>query len=265
MTIGNWLQSAKQKLKNSDVISYLLDTQILLEHVTNKHKAQLLAHDDIILTNAQIKKLDNLLSKRVQRIPIAYLVESKEFYGRNFYVDERVLVPRPESESFIELVKELNISKATVLDVGCGSGILGITIKLEQPSYVVTLSDNSEAALEVAKINIAQLDANVKLIKQDLFGSNLNTYDVIVANLPYVPEQLEVQPELGFEPAEALYSDNDGLDHYQHFWQQIPKAKPQFVLTESLELQHEAIENLAKAAGYSLSVSSGLVQCFKKT
>lgn len=264
-TIREWLKYAQAELQKADIPSAQLDTLVLLEYSLKKNKATLLAHDDNKLTGLQLVKLNNLLKERKQRVPIAYLTKNKEFYGRNFYIDERVLVPRPESESFVELIKELSLSSANILDVGCGSGILGITLKLELPDYKVTLSDNSLNALVIARKNAKKLNTDVNFIEQDLLGIGSTKYNVILANLPYVPIDLNTQPELEFEPQEALYSDDYGVAHYQRFWKQIPSNKAQFVLTESLEIQHDAIGEFANKAGYRQHSKDGLVQLFKKT
>ena len=154
MNIQKWLSLAYVKLKESGVVSFQLDSLILLEHVTRLNKAYILAHQDDELSTKQILELNKLLSRRCKREPIAYITGKKEFFGREFYVNKNTLIPRPESESFIDLLKKYKVTHQNIIDVGCGSGILGITTKLELPSNNIILSDVSKKALNIAKINL---------------------------------------------------------------------------------------------------------------
>jgi release factor glutamine methyltransferase len=121
-----------------------------------------------------------------------------------------VLVPRPETEQLVEAVLNYKNSLGTVLDVGCGSGCIGITLKLEAPEAGVTLSDVSPAALKVAHQNSKTLGADVQFIKSDLLNSVHGKFDTIVANLPYVAHSWQVSPATQYEPKLALYADDDG-------------------------------------------------------
>lgn len=255
-----WLSSANKKLKEAGIESYSLDSLLLLEFVTKLNRAHLLAHQDEELKSEQIEKLDNLLVERVKRTPLAYIMGKKEFYGRSFYVNENVLIPRPESESFIELLKKHDINAGKLIDVGCGSGILGITAKLENPKLEVTLSDISKPALEVAKQNAKDLGAEVKTKLQDLFNEY---YDVVLANLPYVPRDLQVEKELSYEPQIALFAENKGLKIYKDFCKKVAKIKPQYVLTESLVTQHKKLDAMMNDASYQLKDTDNLVQLYE--
>lgn len=259
-TIKQWLEAGNHKLKNADVQSYYLDSLLLLEHVLNTNRARLLAHQEDELSDEHLKELNNLLLRRLDREPIAYILESKEFYGRDFYVDEHVLIPRPESESFVELLKKYNLTEGSLIDVGCGSGILGITVKLEAQKLKVTLSDISDEALKVAKQNAKNLSADVTFKKQTLFNKH---YDIIMANLPYLPEDMKLEKELNFEPKLALFAKDFGLKIYSDFCKKVAIFKPKYVLTESLEVQHSELSRMLIDAGYGLLQTDGLVQLFK--
>ncbi len=156
----------------------------------------------------------------------------------------------------------------TIFDVGTGSGCLAISAALLLPGADVSASDTSEAALAVAHRNAKAHNVHVRFHKSDLLADMprmpANRPYVILANLPYVPEGLITSPEITKEPAEALFSGRDGLDHYKRLWNQIAqlKNKPFVVITESLENQHEEMERMAGGAGYGVAKLAGLVQVF---
>lgn len=177
---------------------------------------------DAKLTTSERLDVIEKIQKRVsERIPVAYLVNEAWFAGLNFFVDERVLIPRSPIAELIEdefnpWVEESNVG--SILDLGTGSGCIAIACALTFPRATVDAVDNSSKALEVAKINVARfgLEESVNLIKSDLFANiKGNTYDIIVANPPYVSldEYNSLPKEYSFEPKEALASkEPNGLD-----------------------------------------------------
>jgi release factor glutamine methyltransferase len=268
-TINQWLKHATEVLTLAGVESARLDNLILLETVLKKQRDWLLAHNDEILDSSQLKKLNTFLTQREQRTPLAYIIGSKEFYGRKFIVTPDVLIPRPESEYIIDILKEIlqttNHHLQTILDVGTGSGCLAITAKLEFPEAKVFALDISKPALKIAKLNAQKLGADIKLKKSDLFSSISDIKStILLANLPYVPSNLITSDEILKEPSGALFSGDDGMDHYHKFWQQIQdlKNKPAHILTESLESQHGTMVDLAKVACYKLQDTKVLIQHF---
>ncbi len=264
LTINKWLQSAQRQLKNVGIQSYPLDSLLILEHVTGFNRAHILAHQDKEIPGSRLKDLNSLLERRTKREPIAYITSVKEFYGREFYVDKNVLIPRPESESFIELLKKHEITHESIIDVGSGSGALGITVKLELPTDTVTLSDIDESTLKVAKKNAHNLGASCNFIQSNLLPKSGN-YSVILANLPYVPKDMALEPELTYEPILALFADNNGLELYERFWDQIgQQASCKYVLTESLRDQHASMIKLALKAHFTLVEADGFVQLFER-
>lgn len=271
MNIQKWLSLAYVKLKESGVVSFQLDSLILLEHVTRLNKAYILAHQDDELSTKQILELNKLLSRRCKREPIAYITGKKEFFGREFYVNKNTLIPRPESESFIDLLKKYKVTHQNIIDVGCGSGILGITTKLELPSNNIILSDVSKKALNIAKINLKKYNLNLPLLQADLLNlpESLNITDnnptVVLANLPYVPKSLKIDPELIYEPKLALFAQNKGMKYYQLLWEQLLSASQiSIVLAESMLSQHQEMNKLARNSKYELIDTIGLVQFFKR-
>ncbi len=266
MTISSWLNENIRKLKQAEIESARLDCLLLLGDVLKKKREWIVAHDDTEIDMSHLLELNTKVAQRLTRKPLAYVRSTQEFYGRNFYVDEAVLIPRPESESIINLLLTTNHQPlTTIVDIGTGSGILAITAKLELPDAKVIASDISKDALEVASKNSTNLHADIGFVKSDLLSSIPDLQSsIFITNLPYVPSDLITSPEITHEPAQALFSGQAGLDLYQKFWQQIASlpSKPYIVITESLETQHHSMEEYAKQSGYTLFSTEVLAQKF---
>lgn len=181
-------------------------------------------------------------------VPVAYLTHQKEFYGLQFYVDERVLVPRPETEQLVDLVLER--AKTGVLEIGTGSGAIACSVKHNRPELKVVATDISSSALEVASKNCVQLGVDVELVESNLLekitGGGL---DVLVANLPYIglSEHAFLDENVQkHEPALALFGGDDGLQLYARLFDQIREREDafRFILGEIGFSQGEAIKNL---------------------
>ncbi len=144
---------------------------------------------------------------------MAYLLSQREFFGRRFRVDRSVLIPRPETECLVEaaLQQIRGLSRPSVLDLGTGSGCIAITLALERPDAEVSAVEVSEAALELARTNAAELGACVVFIHGDWYAPTHRRFDMIVSNPPYVAAQDPHLAELGCEPREALTDGGDGL------------------------------------------------------
>ena len=245
-----------------------LDSELLLAYLLKKDRAWVLAHPEYVLEEPTLQQYNNLISRRELGESIAYITEHKEFYGRDFFVNKDVLVPRPESESFLELLKPL--AKIippkgifNVLDMGTGSGCLAITVKLENPHLHVYATDTSKNALTVAIKNTLTYDVPIVFKEQDLLAGDKVGYDVIIANLPYVPDKMQ-DKSIMHEPKEALFSGNDGMNHYKRLFKQLEPKLIRYVMTESLLSQHNEVTELAKKAGYTPTSTDGLVQFFTK-
>ena len=148
-TNNSWLRAAEALLAAVGVPSARLDAELLLASVLGVERVWLIAHSDEALKPATLRKANELLAQRADRMPIAYLRGTKEFYGRDFVVTPVVLIPRPETEALVDLAKKHHLS-GRMLDVGTGSGCLGLTLALETGASL-TLSDISEPALAVAR------------------------------------------------------------------------------------------------------------------
>ena len=175
--------------------------------------------DDTPLDAVCLERLETLLQRRIhERIPVAYLLHEAWFAGLAFFVDERVLVPRSPIAELIENRFDplLNAEPATILDLCCGSGCIGIACALAFPDSRVVLADISPEALEVASINIEKYDLQdrVTTVQSDLFAGVSGTFDLIVSNPPYVPadEYRELPDEYWQEPQLGLVSSGEGLD-----------------------------------------------------
>lgn len=267
MTISEWMIDAMVRLKRADIPNGRTDALVLLSDLFDVDKSWVHTNPDHILDELQLREINFLLDKRIDHTPLAYIRGHTEFYKRQFLVNSQVLVPRPESESFITIAKTLEFEVPRIADIGTGSGCLGISAGLEISDAIVHLYDISPEALAVARHNATALDQSVMLYQSDLL-QNLQhgLYDIVLANLPYVPKNLITGPEILREPAIALFSGIDGLQHYRRFWQQTRELKiqPRYILTESLENQHGSVQTLAKNAGYRLMRTDVLVQLFKR-
>ncbi len=269
MKIQTWLSESTSLLEAVGIESARLDSYLLLENELNVDKSWLLAHDNDLIGQQQLAKLNNKLTQRKNHTPLAYIIGLKEFYGRTFLVNDHVLIPRPESESIVELLLSISdIAASTILlDVGTGSGVLAVTAQLERPELTVVATDISIDALKLAEHNANVLRAPVQFYSSDLLDLPKAVQpDIILANLPYVPSDLITSEEIRKEPASALFSGIDGLDHYRIFWAQVINLdhKPTHIITESLETQHKELTQLASNAGYALKATDTLAQLFTR-
>ena len=228
---------------------------LLISHLIKKPKEFIIAHDDKLLKRSQYRKIEKLFLKRHRGVPLAQLTGQKEFYSRSFKVNNKVLIPRPETETIIEEVKKLTNKHTKIIDVGTGSGCIAITLKLEQPHLDVTASDINNKALAVAKKNATLLKTSIKFSKSDLLNKipKYTTYDIIIANLPYVSKDWQTGPEIKFEPDSALFSKDNGLDTTKRLIRQANKhLEPGgFLVLELDPCQHEGIIVFAKKFNFS--------------
>lgn len=153
----------------------------------------------------------------------------------------------------------------SIADVGTGSGCLGISAALELHNHNVDLYDIDASALAVAKHNMAMHELRLKAYKRDLLSRYVRPYDIILANLPYVPDHFKINRAATLEPKLAIFGGKDGLDIYRRLFEQLLRFswKPQFVLTESLPPQHTNLSKIALDSGYRLSKTDGFIQAFK--
>ena len=267
MTTDTWLKLATKKLVQVGIGTARLDSLVLLEDVTGRDRAWLLAHSEHKLSPSDIAELEKLLSQRAEHYPLAYVRKKTEFYGREFAITPAVLEPRPESETMIECFKNLpSLPKdVRIADVGAGSGAIGITAKLELPDAQVELVEIDPEAIKIAQKNVDKYTISIKVVRSDLLTTASHDNDVLLCNLPYVPEGYQLNPPAMREPRLAIFGGPDGLDVYRALFSQIKKLKnkPLFILTESLPPQHEDLAQIASSAGYGLQTTDDFIQVFR--
>jgi release factor glutamine methyltransferase len=294
-TTRSWLLAAEKQLASTSVDTARLDALVLLEDMLGIDRTRILAEPAMEISTEQVARLEKLLKRRAGNEPLAYIRGHAEFYGREFVLTSAVLQPRPESEAMIDMLKQLaaggellaattdskrgsikSSKKSTralqLADVGTGSGALGITAKLELEPLVemsVDLLEIDHEALKVAQINVEKYTTDLlaaRVIQSDLLAQSSQDYDVLLCNLPYVPEKYIVNKSALWEPKIALFGGPDGLDLYRKLLQQIRKLpkRPLFILTESLPVQHEALQSIAKRCDYQLYKSGDFIQTYKR-
>ena len=255
MIISEWLKIATKSLKTANIPSARLDAELILANTLRKNRTYLHAHLDEELDPRRFDIANARLDLRLDRVPIAYILGYKEFYGRRFTVSPSVLIPRPESEDLISLFLELTaseIAEKVLIDVGAGSGCLGITAKLERSNLSVILSDISKPALNIAEKNANALNADVHIQQQSLLNGQLRPVDYIFANLPYVDKNWDVSPELKYEPEIALFAEDEGLKLILQLISQIPRCLTSegLLFIEADPQQHNRIIDEATKNGF---------------
>ena len=255
MIISEWLKIATKSLKTANIPSARLDAELILANTLRKNRTYLHAHLDEEIDPRRFDIANARLDLRLDRVPIAYILGYKEFYGRRFTVSPSVLIPRPESEDLISLFLELTaseIAEKALIDVGTGSGCLGITAKLERSNLSVILSDISKPALNITEKNANALNADVHIQQQSLLNGQLKPVDYIFANLPYVDKNWDVSPELQYEPDIALFAEDEGLKLILQLISQAPKClTPDGLLfIEADPQQHNRIIDEATKKGF---------------
>jgi release factor glutamine methyltransferase len=231
--------------------------QIMVAHQLACTRMQLYTQFDRPLGESELVPLREMLKRRGEAEPLQHVLGVVSFHHRDFKSDARALIPRPETEELAEWILSMSMGdELKVLDMGCGSGVLGLTLAAERPSWHVTLADVSEDALALAKENVATLGiGNARLLRSDLFSAIEDEFDGIVANLPYVPEseRASLSREVMHDPALALFGGADGLDVIRRF---IPEAfrrlKPGAWLV--LEIGHDQasqVEKILRSSGFA--------------
>jgi release factor glutamine methyltransferase len=244
MKVAEWKRAAVERLAVAGVEGAHLEAQLLAAHALGVDRTWLLAHPE---AEMNVLAGEVLLQRRERREPLAYILGRREFYGRDFIVREGVLVPRQETEVLVDVALRFldsrQLERPRVLDLGTGSGCIAVTLKLERPHADVTAIDISQKALDIAEQNAEQLRADVRLLLSHGFSEiEDQKFDLIVSNPPYIPTNEPLMPEVAdYEPSEALYGGEDGLDMYRM-------------------LGHEAPAHLRIGGGLAVEVGAGQAQ-----
>lgn len=200
---------------------------VLFAHVLDKPKTWVIAHPEVVLTSEQTRSLDEWVHRILGGEPLPYLLGHQEFYNLEFYVTPDVLIPRPETEKLVHLALKwlrarLHFSHG--LDVGTGSGCIPISLLKNFDLLRMTAVDISQPALEVAAVNMKfhKVEDRLLLAQSDLFENVLGSFDLVTANLPYIPtEKIKEVNSLAFEPKLALDGGSDGLMVMRRFLEQV--------------------------------------------
>jgi release factor glutamine methyltransferase len=262
------MHTVKAALEEAMATIERVDAHVLMAHVLGVNRAYLAANPMRVLTESEDAKVDMLVAQRALGQPVAYLVEKREFYGRDFVVGPDVLIPRPETETLVEaalarLAAHVSspMPRPSCVDLGTGSGAIAVTLACERLNAAVTATDASAAAIEVARANAEAHACRVELLQgswyEPLAGRR---FDLIVANPPYVAAQDThlSQGDLRFEPPGALTDGSrDGLDSIRAI---VAGASDHLNARGWLLLEHgydqaQQVEALLKAAGFRETLS----------
>lgn len=224
-SIRHLLESATNKLKRLDTAS--LDSEVLLSFVLEKPREYLLAHPEEIVADDKIERFNSLIQERAEHKPIAYLIKQKEFYGRPFFVDERVHIPRPATEDLIDYFKEFVPAdfSGAIADIGTGSGCIAVTLALIYPQAKIIAADISEDALAVAAENARRhnVASKIKFLRGDLLAPLSAPIDIIVSNPPYGWEQgWSDDLEVAWQPKISYHGGNNGLALIKRILKDLP-------------------------------------------
>ena len=228
-----------------------LEKEVLLANLLGKSREFLISNSDYEVSNEQCERFYGLIRSHDRGVPVAYLIKHKEFYGLPFFVDSRVLIPRPETEFLVDKVLELVKEDPTlkkIVDIGTGSGNIACSVAKHTKDVEIFATDVSDKALEVAKMNADKIGVTVSFIKSDLLDElkSMN-FDIIVANLPYIGKSSNnyVSKETqAHEPHVALFGGEDGLELYEKLFEQIEDFK--YLMGEVGFMHREALEKLFK-------------------
>ena len=287
MKVKDWLKAAKHEITSLDAELLLL---AVLRDQDGKAKADrsfLVLRAEEELSQQELALANRWLARRRTGEPLAYILGYKDFYGRRFLVNKNVLIPRPESETLIDMVREREVR--CVLEIGTGSGCLAISLALEKSGLEIVATDISERALETARQNYRRLCGNgnlrqkIHFVQSDLLSKvtkETERADLVIANLPYVDQTWEWNSrELKYEPAEALFAKDRGLelikrliDQTKDSWRRESKASTvssseksveassratRFLLLESDICQQDEIVAYAMKQGFELVLKRG--------
>jgi len=230
-TIEKLLRDGINIIKEREYNNPLLDVQLILSYLLKKDKIYLHMHMNEEVEKYVSEKYYDMVERRNLGFPLQYMINLQEFMGLNFFIQEGVLVPRPDTETLVEKIinivnqSDMKNKKIKILDIGTGSGAIALSLAHYLKNSDVTAIDISEIAIETAKINVNKLNlSNVSIIKADIFGQmnilneHSEKYDIVVSNPPYIEHdvieglQIEVSQ---FEPKIALDGGSDGLDFYR--------------------------------------------------
>lgn len=256
MTYREAVEFATKCLTDAGVPDAALDAWYLLQMVCRIERSYYYVHGEEDITQDAQKEYEIAVQKRAEHIPLQYIIGEQEFMGLRFKVNSNVLIPRQDTETLVEQVLKIVKPGMKVLDLCTGSGCVLISVLKNAPELIGMGSDISKTALLVAKENAKLHEVDAEWVRSDLFDNITETFDVIMANPPYIPtgEILSLMPEVrDFEPENALDGGADGLDFYRKIAGQVKDyLNPGgYVYMEIGYDQGEAVSELMRNAGFT--------------
>lgn len=249
-TVLELIQATTAFLDRHKVDNPRLNTEHLIAHALGKKRIELYMEFDRVLGEHELAPLRDLVRKRADGRPLQHLLGSVEFHGRIFLIDQRALIPRPETEQLVELILGMRTNSGAVqrvIDVGTGSGVIGLTLAAEWPQAEVHAADVSSEALSLARENAARLglQERVQFFENDLLDAITSRYDLIVANLPYIAsdELPHLSREVQCDPRVALDGGRRGLDLIARLIGQAPAPLDAGGLL-ALEIGHDQADDV---------------------
>lgn len=261
-TVKVLLEKSIEYLEKNNVEENKLIAEIIISNILNVDRMMLFTKYKEIVSDNDIEKIREYLKKIAKdKLPLQYLLNEQEFYGRKFYVNKGVLIPRQDTEILVEkainIVKDKKIETPKILDIGSGSGVIGITMALEIENSKVLGIDVSDVAIEISNKNREILKAkNIKIIKSNLFENvSFKEFDMIISNPPYIArDEIDVMSEntLTWEPEEALFAENEGLYFYNEICDKGYEylQKEGYLLFEIGYKQGEKVKMIMENKGY---------------
>ena len=270
MNIQSAIIKGANILKDKNINSAKLDSEILLASVIDKDRKYLIFNNDQIIKEKNLKHFQKLINKRSFGEPIAYLTNEKFFWNYKFFVTKDTLIPRPDTELIVEQILKLTKSKTKmkILDIGVGSGCILLTILKERKNFYGVGVDISKKCLNISKINAKNLEVSsrVNFFKSDVDKFDLGKYDLIVSNPPYIKKfdlkYLE-KDVVNFEPKLALDGGLDGLSEIRKVIKkssELIKKNGKFVLEIGFDQKNKVINLLKDRGFYINSISKDLAK-----
>ena len=253
-TVSTLIQAVTARFSAVGIEDPAINARLLIRQALRLSAVQQLSNLSKTVPNNQLPLLESLVARRINREPLSYITGKTEFFKRQFTVDERVLIPRSESEQLvsqaINYVRERGIEHPRIADVCTGSGAIAISIALEMPSAEVFATDISSDALDVALMNARTLRAEVEFTQGNLLDPLQGKFDVIVSNPPYIQSDAiqSLEPEVSREPRIALDGGVDGLAIIVPILEEIPKMLKANCSAAYIEIDPPIADSVLKIA-----------------
>ena len=268
MNIENALNIANNILKDNCNNSYQLDSELLMSKIFEKDRKFIILNSNKKLSEEKLEQFNCLINKRSKGEPIAYLLNKKDFWKYEFYVDKGILIPRPDSEVVVDQILKLTNNKDNlrILDIGVGSGCLLISVLKERKNFHGVGIDISKKCIDISNINASKLEISnrVKFFKSDVDNFRFGKYDLIVSNPPYI-KMLDFnnlkKDVINFEPKLALYGGLDGTSEIRKVIKkssELIKKNGKFILEIAYDQKNKVIKLLRDKGFYINNVLKDL-------